>query len=432
MLISLHITHSSAGGMTCLGDIIPNLDDALRERLKENRSVEEYVIIRTCNRLEAYISTPNNSAVKTFLDGLVRSTIPFADRQVWYFLEDRECIKHLFTVVCGIDSLIVGEDQIQHQIRDAFSEAQKNGHVGRILYALFNNALIVGKRVRTETELNKGAVSVGYAAIELAEERIGSLKDMNIAIIGAGDMAGVIAKNLAGKGPRTVIVSNRTFERAKELAKELEGTAIGFDRLEEIISKSDLVLVATSAKHNILGNDIISRAMSTRPDRPLLIIDVSVPTNVDPDVEKTPGVSLRTMASLDAIAAENVARRTKEISKAEKIIREELVRMEKEHKSNAADAIIRKMSLDFEEIRTAEVVKAMKYCDHTLSDELIDNLTHAITSKISSEIIKNLRKAALDEDTDVLEAARFIFGVNEERSEADVPTEQTQKAQTEQ
>ncbi len=432
MLISLHITHTSAGGMACLGDIIPDLDDILRKNLEENRSVEEYVIIRTCNRLEVYVSTQNNSAVKTFLEGLIRSTIPFNDRQVWYFLEDKECIKHLFTVVCGIDSLIVGEDQIQHQIRDAFAEAQKNGHVGRKLYALFNNALIVGKRVRTETELNKGAVSVGYAAIELAEQKIGSLKDMSIAIIGAGDMAGIIAKNLVGKGPRTVIVSNRTFDRAKELAKELEGTAIGFDRLEEIIRKSDLVLVATSAKHNILGTELVSKAMSERPERPILIIDVSVPTNVDPEVEKIPGVSLRTMASLDAIAAENVARRTKEISKAEKIIREELLRMEKENKCNAAEEIIRKMALDFEEIRTGEVMKAMKCSDHAFSDELLDNLTHAITSKISSEIIKNLKKAALDDDTDILEAAKYIFGVNVKRSEKDVPTEQTQKAQIKQ
>lgn len=432
MLISLHITHSSAGGMACLGNIIPDLDDVLRKKLDGNRFADEYVIIRTCNRLEVYVSTPNNQSVKNFLESLVRDTIPFSDRQVWYFLEDKECIKHLFTVVCGIDSLIVGEDQIQHQIRDAFAEAQRNGHVEKILYTLFNNALIVGKRVRTETELNKGAVSVGYAAIELAEKKIGSLEDMSIAIIGAGDMAGVIAKNLVGKGPRTVIVSNRTFDRAKELAKELEGIAIGFDRLEEIIGKSDLVLVATSAKHNILGQDMVSRAMRQRPERPLLIIDVSVPTNVDPNVERIPGVSLRTMASLDAIAAENVARRTKEISKAEKIIGEELSRMEKEHKTDAANAIIRKMALDFEEVRIHEVHKAVKCSNHMSSEELIENLTHAITHKISSEIIKNLRKAALDDDTDILEAAKFIFGVDEKRSETDVPTEQTQKAQTEQ
>lgn len=270
MLISLHITHSSAGGMTSLGDIIPALNDALNAELPSCDYCDEYVIIRTCNRLEAYVSTKNMDGMRRMLDSIVRKNVAFSDREVWYVLEDKDCIKHLFTVICGIDSLIVGEDQIQHQTKDAFVNAQKEGHVGRALYSLFNNAIVVGKRVRAETELNKGAVSVGYAAIELAEQRIGTLEGKNIAIIGAGDMAGVIAKNLAGKGPKTVIVSNRTFQRAQELAKELEGTAIGFDRLSEIIAKSDLVLVATSAKHNILDKDKVADAIKDRPsDKPL-------------------------------------------------------------------------------------------------------------------------------------------------------------------
>lgn len=414
MLVSLQITHSSAGGTACLGEIIPGLGDRLCNCLENDRYVDEYVVIRTCNRLEAYASTANNTATKAALDKTVRANVPFSDRQIWYFLEDKECIKHLFTVVCGIDSLIVGEDQIQHQTRNAFVQAQKEGHVGKVLYSLFSNALSVGKRVRSETDLNKGAVSVGYASIELAERMLGPLGNMNIAIIGAGDMASVIAKNLVGKNPQTVIVSNRTFERAKELAQELGGTAIGFERLQEIVSKSDLVLVATSARHNILDKGLIGPAMAARPGRPLLIVDVSVPTNVDPDVEEVHGVTLRTMASLDAIAAENVARRTNEISKAEKIIREELDRMERAKKTEIADGVIRKMALDFEDIRTAEVTKAVKYLDSPKSEEVLDNLTHSIVSKISADIIKNLRKAALDDDTDVIEAAKYIFGYKEE------------------
>lgn len=412
MLISLHITHSSAGGMTSLGDIIPALNDALNAELPKCDYCDEYVIIRTCNRLEAYISTKNIDGMKRMLDSIVRKNVAFNDREVWYVLENKDCIKHLFTVICGIDSLIVGEDQIQHQTKDAFSVAQKEGHVGRALYSLFNNAIVVGKRVRTETELNKGAVSVGYAAIELAEQRIGSLEGKDIAIIGAGDMAGVIAKNLAGKGPKTVIVSNRTFQRAQELAKELEGTAIGFDRLSEIIAKSDLVLVATSAKHNILDKDKVADAIKDRPsDKPLLIIDVSVPTNVDENVNELPNVSMYTMASLDAIAAENVARRKNEITNAEKIIEQELKRVEEEEKIESANEIIRKMALDFEDIRIAEVNKAMRYGEPENYEELLDDLTHSIVSRISSDIIKNLRKAAADDDLDVIDAAKIIFNV---------------------
>lgn len=415
MLISLHITHSSAGGMTCLGDIIPGLNDALNNELTNNKWVEEYVVIRTCNRLEAYIATRNNSAMKASLDSLVRKCIPFNDRQVWYILEDKDCVKHLFTVICGIDSLIVGEDQIQHQTKDAFAAAQNEGHVGKVLYALFNNAIIVGKRVRTETELNKGAVSVGYAAIELAQQKIGALEGKDIAIIGAGDMAGVIAKNLVGKGPKTVIVSNRTFQRAQELAKELEGTAIMFDRLPEIIHKCDLILVATSAKHNILDKEKIEDAIKGREDKPLLIIDVSVPTNVDENVNELPNVSLHTMASLDSIAAENVARRKKEISNAERIINEELKRVEEAAKTEDADLIIRKMSLDFETIREREVSKALKCGNDIDREELLDDLTHSIVSRICADIIKNLREAAKTDRNEVIEAAKIIFNVNNEK-----------------
>lgn len=412
MLISLHITHSSAGGMTCLGDIIPGMNDAINTELAENKFVDEYVVIRTCNRLEAYVATKNNGAMKAALTSLVKKNIGIGNRQVWYILEDKECIRHLFTVICGIDSLIVGEDQIQHQTKDAFALAQNEGHVGKVLYSLFNNAIIVGKRVRTETELNKGAVSVGYAAIELAQEKIGALEGKNIAIIGAGDMAGVIAKNLVGKGPQTVIVSNRTFQRAQELAKELEGTAIGFDRLPEIIRRSDLILVATSAKHNLLDKDIVGKAIDGREDKPLLIIDVSVPTNVDENVTELPNVSLHTMASLDSIAAENVAKRKKEITNAEKIIREELRRVEEEAKTEAADMIIKKMSVDFENIRIREVDKAMK-CGNDIEKEiLLDNLTHSIVSRICADIIKNLKNAAKNDEQDIIDAAKLIFNID--------------------
>lgn len=415
MLISLHITHSSAGGITRLGDIIPALESTLNVELKDNRFIDEYVVIRTCNRLEAYIATKSNEIVRNRLDNLVKKTISYGTSEFWYILEDEECIKHLFTVICGIDSLIVGEDQIQHQTKDAFAVAQKEGHVGKVLYSLFNNALIVGKRVRTETDLNKGAVSVGYAAIELAERKIGSLEGKNIAIIGAGDMAGVIAKNLAGKNPNAVIVSNRTFQRAEELARELNGTAIKFDRLHDIIAKSDLLLVATSASHNLLDKNNVGAARVGKEDRPLLIIDVSVPTNVDENVNELPNVSMHTMASLDAIAAENVARRKKEITNAEKIIRDELKRVETEQKLENVNDLIKQIALDYEDIRINEVNKAIKCIGGTVTDELLDNLTHSIVNRITADLIKNLRKAALEEDINTIEAAKLLYNIHDKK-----------------
>lgn len=400
--------------MTCLNDIISGITDAVNQELSKNKDVEEYVVIRTCNRLEAYISSKNNMNMKAVLDSLVRKNVTFADREFWYILEGKACIKHLFTVICGIDSLIVGEDQIQHQTKDSFAQAQKEGHVGKVLYSLFNNAIIVGKRVRTETDLNKGAVSVGYAAIELAQEKIGDLDGKDISIIGAGDMAGVIAKNLVGKGPRTVIVSNRTFERAQELAKELGGTAINLNRLEEIVSKSDLVLVATSARHDVVTKDLVKSAMKTRPEKPLLLIDVSVPTNIGKDVVEIPNVSLYTMENLDSIAAKNVAKRKDEIVSAQRIIEQEMKKIEDEEKVKVANETIRDIGILCEKVRQEQVETAKLRINSTEPEKVLDDMSKAIINMISAEVIKNLRKAAMDGDISTIEAVKTIFGLDKE------------------
>ncbi len=398
--------------MACLIDIVPGLEQAVSRALNGDRDLEEYIIIRTCNRLEVYVATDRNEEVRNLLDAVVRKAIPFRDREYWYFLEDRPSIKHLFTVVCGMDSLIVGEDQIQHQVRESYAKATEEGHVGSVLQTLFERALAVGKRVRTETDLNKGAVSVGSAAIELAEQRIGPLAGKSVAVFGAGDMAGVIAKNLAGKDPQTVFVSNRTFERAQELAKALGGTAVTMDRMDEILSRSDLVLVATSAAHPVVRKENVTAAMQARAGRELLIIDVSVPLNVAADVAEVPGVTLATMDSLNAIAAANVAKRKEEISSAEKIIAQELKKIGDERKARTANELIRRLSLLAEEVRRNEA-EAAKVRIHTTggTDEVIDSMSKAIVKKISADFIKHLREAAVEGDTETCAVAARLFGL---------------------
>lgn len=411
MIVSLHITHTSAGGMESLDTVITAAKDAVTATVAGDPRVDEYVVVATCNRLEAYVATRDNHGVRIALEDAVRRSIPYEDREYWYVLQDRDSIRHLFTVVCGIDSLIVGEDQIQHQVKRAFEDSREEGHVGKILYTLFNNAIIVGKRVRTETDLNKGAVSVGYAAIELAERRIGDLHGKDIAIFGAGEMASLIAKNLSGKGPEAVFVTNRTFERAQELAKELGGNAVTMDRMEEMISKSDLVLVATSARSPIVKKEGVARAMSARPDRPLLIIDVSVPLNTEEDVVEIPNVSLSTMASLDAIAAENVARRKKEISNAKRIIDQELRKVEEIQKTRDANAVIKGVSIMCETVRREEAEIAKAALRSTDPDKVIDDMSRSVVKMISADLIKRLRMAALNGEDDVVEAAAKLFGI---------------------
>lgn len=412
MIVSMHVTHSSAGGIEALNRIVPVLEAEVPRLISNIPSVLEYVIVRTCNRFELYAYSTDNRDLVSGFGSIIRSLVPSTD--IAYVLEDKETIKHLFRVVCGLDSLIVGEDQIQHQVREGYIKAKEAGTAKAMLTRLFDKAMIVGKRVRSETALNKGAVSVGSASVELAEKKLGTLDGKTITILGAGDMASVIAKNLIGRNVGAVFVSNRTQSRAVELADELGGKAVSMAHMNEAISSSDLVLVATSAPHTVLHKPAVEQSMSTRSDRKLLIIDVSVPRNVDEDVTEVQNVELDTMDSLQSIAAENTRLRTCEINSAEKIIQQELERMDVETKEQMANDVIRKISIKFAEIREYELELATSRLESADVKEVIDDMSRALINKISAELYNNLRTASREGRIDTCNAAAELFGLRDE------------------
>ncbi len=411
MIVSAHVTHTSAGGTAGLNDVVGLLEKSVPQFVASNPHVQEYVVVRTCNRYELYVACAENSKVRHAIREEFDRLVPSTDYS--YILEDKESIKHLFMVVCGLDSLIVGEDQIQHQVRECYVKAKEEGHVNGVLSRLFDKAIVVGKRVRSETQLNKGAVSVGSAAVELAESKIGDLTGKAITILGAGDMASVISKNLIGKNLGTVIVSNRTFSHAVELSKELGGTAVSMERLVEALAVSDLVLVATGAPHTVLHKPAVEAAMSQRPDRRMLVIDVSIPHNADEDITDVPNVSLDNMDSLKSIASHNVELRTKEISSAEKIITQELTKLDRERKEEAANEIIRLIGLKMSDVREHELEFALARNGSSTQEELMEGLSKAIVNKITAEIYCNLRKASREGDLTYCETVADAFGVRD-------------------
>lgn len=413
MLVSVHVTHTSAGGTAALNDVVPALEEEARRRLPGMPGVSEFVVVRTCNRFEVYATASDNSILKGYFDSLIRTIVPSTN--IAYVLEDRESIRHLFRVVCGLDSLIVGEDQIQHQVRESYLRAKEEGHANRMLTRLFDKALAVGKRVRTETALNKGAVSVGSAAVELAESRLGSLGGKGITILGAGDIASVIAKNLVGKNLGTVVVSNRTYSRAIELADELGGKAVSMARMTDAVADSDVVLVATGAPHPVLRLHHVEQAMAGRPDRPLLIIDVSIPRNTEDAVAGVPNVTLENMDALESIAMRNAERRRSEIASAEKIIGEELAKMDAEQKEQYANEVIRRIGLKLADVRERELATARSHMGSADVDALLEGLSRAMVGKITAELYKNLREASRDGRTEVVAAAAELFGLEEEQ-----------------
>ena len=411
MIVSMHVTHTSAGGTTGLNDVVPRLEEEAAKRLPGIQWISEYVVVRTCNRFEIYAATGSNLSVREFFDSMIRTIVPSSN--ISYTLDDRDSIKHLFRVVCGLDSLIVGEDQIQHQVRESYMRAKEEGHVGSMLSHLFDKAMAVGKRVRTETSLNKGAVSVGSAAVELAESRLGDLSGKGITILGAGDIASVIAKNLMGKNLGTVVVSNRTYSRAIELASELGGKAVSMARMTDAVADSDVALVATGAPHAVLKHSHVSEAMARRPDRPLLVIDVSIPRNTEDSVSGIPNVDVENMDSLQSIAMRNVERRKSEIAAAERIITEELAKIDSEQKEQYANDVIRRIGIKLAGIREHELGTARSRVGSADMEEILEDLSRAMVNKITAELYKNLREASRDGRMETCGAAVELFGLED-------------------
>jgi len=411
MIVSFHATHSSAGA-TVVTEIIGSLEKNAESFMKSISSVSEYVILRTCNRFEIYAATYENEMVIKAFERFAKANIPYGGNEtLWYILEDEASVRHIFRVTCGLDSLVVGEDQIQGQVKEAYMRSKAEGTVQTVLGGLFDRALFVGKRVRSETSLNTGAVSVGSAAVELVKRRLGDLRGRNVAVIGAGDMATVVAKCLQGTGVSAIFVSTRTYEHAKELANSVNGTAIGFENLQEIICNADVIIVATSAPHVILDRKMVEPAVKMRND-PLLIIDISVPRNVSEDVSAVTDVKVETMEGIRAISLENLDKRRKEIHEAESIVNDELKKLEKENMERKANIIIGEIGKKVAEIRAEALSIAITRAESGSDlNEVFDDFSKALISRIMAEPYEKLKEASRTGRNDVCEVATDLFGV---------------------
>ncbi|MCQ2085823.1 MAG: glutamyl-tRNA reductase [archaeon] len=410
--MSLHVTHSSAG-LDTIADVIPIMESGAKNFVCNTTLIKEYIILKTCNRFEIYLSTDSPEQMKALLEGYARREIPFAGNSViWYILVDMACVRHLFRVTCGLDSLMVGEDQIQSQVKNAYLKAKEEGHISGVMGMVFEKALYTGKKVRTETKLNVGAISVGSAAVQLAEKKLGSLSGKVVAIVGAGDMATVIAKNLKGKGLDSIFVSNRTFEHARVLANEIGGRAVNFCNVAKVLKKSDLAIVATNAPHILVSREIIEEAMEGRSSK-LLIIDISVPRNVSDELNKLKNVEVDSIGDINAIAQENLSSRRDEIVSAERIVNLELKNIDDEMKDRRVSAIIANILSMSSEIclREANFAKSRVRGGADV-DEVIDSLSHVLVSRLFARLFDKLKEASRGGHVEVCNVAASLFEVD--------------------
>jgi len=298
------------------------LPEALRT-LKDCDDIKESLILSTCNRTELYTVAKDVSggfnSMKNFLNSFHK--IPTQEiTDYLYTYNNKEAVRHLFRVAASLDSMIVGETQIFGQVKDAYFKAKEANTIGKGLNNLFEEAIRIGKKVRTKTQIGKGAVSTSTAAIELAKKIFESLTDKRVLIIGAGKIGELTVKNLYSRGVSAVLVANRTWQRAQELAAAFKGKAIKFERILEELKNTDIVISSTSAGHFLIKFEDIQRLMQERNNLPLFMIDLGLPRNIDPQINKIDNVYLYNIDDLAGVADANIKERQREARRAEEII----------------------------------------------------------------------------------------------------------------
>lgn len=290
----------------------------LLDALRREAALREAVVLSTCNRVEVYGFSGNaDAAARACVDLLQRAAGAEAE---FYRREQGEGARHLFRVVCGLDSMVVGETEILGQVKDAYAAALENGATGAALNRLFQQAFRVAKQVRAETGITRGAVSVGSVAVELAGKIFGDLAECRVLLLGAGKAGARVARSLQSRGVHRLVLSNRTFERAAELARELGGMALHFERWQSELPHADIVISSTAARGRLLSPEQLAPVMAARDDRPLFLVDLAVPRDFDPSLNGIEGVFLHDMDSLQAMAQRGLEARVMEIERCELLI----------------------------------------------------------------------------------------------------------------
>lgn len=379
----------------------------------------ESLILQTCNRVEIYASTKDNYSLeecKEFLVEYWSSSSGIYKERLEELLEistNNEAIYHLFQLASGIESMIVGENQILGQIRDAYSLCKKIGAIKENLDAVFRKAINVGSKVRAQTNISKGSVSVASAAVDLAEKILGTLRGRRIMVVGAGEMGTLAAKSLAERGISSIFIANRTYSRAVSLANMFNGIAVKLDNIEEFLPGVDVIIVATSAPHYIITREKIERVFGKNCGKKIVIIDLSTPRNVDENVKELPFIKLYNIDDLKTVAEENLKKRQKEAEKAKKIVDEHFDRFLKLIKRRKADRILAEIFKKYNEIRERELKKALSIIGE-IDDKrrkVIEDMSYVLLKRFLHDIAENVRKACENDDDKTVESAKKIFGL---------------------
>jgi glutamyl-tRNA reductase len=379
----------------------------------QRQGAAEVVILSTCNRVEFAVSTPDHISPDALVSQFLEDWhIPAhaLDTHLYRF-ESRDAIQHIFRVAASLDSMVVGEPQILGQMKTAYAAARTEGTVGGLLETVMTRAFGVAKRVRSETGIGQMAVSVSYAAVELAKERFGSLNGQSVMIIGSGKMGELAAKHLRRSGAKKIFVTNRTRSRAEEMARLFDGRVVEYSAFPDMLHQADIVIASSGAPNYILTRDDMQRVIAERRNKPMFLIDIAVPRNIDPAVNEIDNVFLYDVDDLAGVVNANMREREKQAGLAEAIVAEEVDRTMARLRIEEVTPAIVSVQSALEEIRSGEVAKLFRRTDLTAEQQQqIEAMTRSIINKVAHGPISELRRHANEpQGESAIEVIRKVF-----------------------
>jgi glutamyl-tRNA reductase len=383
--------------------------------LRDYQAVREAAMLSTCGRLEIYAELDEYEGgveqLRSFLKNFRHGDVELDMSSYLYTFLGAEAIEHLLRVATGLDSMLIGEAEILAQLKDAYVQAQRARSLGKTLHALFREALAAGKAARTQTRIGSQSTSVATAAIELAKRRLGTLADKTVLVIGAGKMGSLAAKRLRGEGCRRLLIANRSQVKARRIVDELRaGETVEFPGLVDALEAADIVVTSTGATHFILDFENVSKAMAKRPGRPLFIVDIAVPRDVDPNVAEVSNIALADIDALKGIVEVTLEQRREEIPLVEEIIAEHAGRYTHWYQSRVAVPVVTSLVQKAEAIREAEIERLFARCPELTERErmLVTGASLTIISKLLHGVVTALRQRATSNRAEALSLAQML------------------------
>lgn len=391
--------------------------------IRQLRCIKEFMFLSTCNRVEVLFTTNHPSEAEARIKQVFTESnnIPLSEFEpCLYIHHDQDAIKHLFRVAASLDSMIVGEPQILGQLKEAYRQASEEKISGVVLNRLLHKTFSVAKRIRTETGIASHAVSISFAAVEMARKIFGDLQGKKAMLIGAGEMAELACEHLMSNGISEIIIANRTLERAIDLARKFDGKAISLNEIYDQLSSVDIIISSTGAPGLVIQYENVKGVMRARKNRPLFLIDIAVPRDIDPRTNEIGNVYLYDIDDLKGVVEHNKAERQKEALQAERIVEEETIKFQQWLLTLDIVPIIVSMQEKAEQLRIREVQKTLSNMGNFTPEQekAINILTASIVSKMLHDPISYLKRKSKREQKDIyLDVARQIFNLNSDSGE---------------